>query len=58
METTECHFTPRTDATSTTICANCGKEKMLHINSDGFNWYSNKELFVLAMIHISKKNKK
>lgn len=26
----ECYFTPKKDTTSATICANCGKEKILH----------------------------
>jgi len=31
----ECYFTPRLDTTSKTICANCGKEKMLHTIGEG-----------------------
>lgn len=31
---TECYFTPKKDTTSATICANCGKEKMLHTIGD------------------------
>lgn len=31
----ECYFIPRTDITSATICANCGKEKMLHTTGKG-----------------------
>jgi hypothetical protein len=33
-EMTECYFTPKKDTTSATICANCGKEKMLHTIGD------------------------
>ena len=32
---TECYFTPKKDTTSATICANCGKEKMLHTIGEG-----------------------
>lgn len=32
---TECYFTPKKETTSATICANCGKEKMLHTIGDG-----------------------
>jgi len=32
---TECYFTPKKDTTSATICANCGKEKMLHTMGEG-----------------------
>lgn len=32
----ECFFTPQKDTTSATICANCGKEKMLHTIGEGF----------------------
>ena len=27
---TECFFVPQKDSTSSTVCANCGKEKFLH----------------------------
>jgi len=32
---TECYFTARLDTTSKTICAKCGKEKMLHTIGEG-----------------------
>lgn len=32
---TECYFTPDKKTTSATICANCGKEKMLHTIGEG-----------------------
>jgi len=32
---TECYFTPKKGATSVTICANCGEEKMLHTIGEG-----------------------
>lgn len=32
---TECYFTPDSKNTSSTICANCGKEKMLHTIGEG-----------------------
>ncbi len=32
---TECYFTPNKNTTSATICANCGKEKMLHTIGEG-----------------------
>jgi hypothetical protein len=31
----ECYFTPSTNTSSSTICRNCGKEKMLHTIGDG-----------------------
>lgn len=31
----ECYFTPSKETTSATICANCGKEKMLHTIGEG-----------------------
>jgi transcription elongation factor Elf1 len=31
----ECYFTPNDKTSSATICANCGKEKMLHIVGKG-----------------------
>jgi len=31
----ECYFTPSKEITSATICANCGKEKMLHTIGEG-----------------------
>lgn len=32
---TECYFTPNKETTSATICAKCGKEKMLHTIGEG-----------------------
>ena len=32
---TECYFTQKKDSTSSTICANCGLEKMLHTIGEG-----------------------
>lgn len=32
---TECYFIPKKDISSATICANCGKEKMLHTIGEG-----------------------
>lgn len=34
-ELSECYFTPDKKTSSATICANCGKEKMLHTIGDG-----------------------
>ena len=31
----ECYFIPSKNTTSATICANCGKEKMLHTIGEG-----------------------
>lgn len=31
----ECYFIPKKDTTSATICANCGKEKILHTIGEG-----------------------
>lgn len=31
----ECYFTPTKNTTSATICANCGKEKIIHTIGEG-----------------------
>ena len=41
---TECYFTPIKETTSATICANCGKEKMLH--TIGENIKANKVVII------------
>jgi len=35
LSMTECYFTPKKDTTSATVCAKCGKEKMLHTIGEG-----------------------
>lgn len=35
LNVTECYFTSKKDTTSATICANCGKDKMLHTIGEG-----------------------
>jgi hypothetical protein len=32
---TECYFIPEKKTTSSTICANCGKEKWIHTIGEG-----------------------
>jgi len=32
---TECYFIPKKESTSATICANCGKEKIIHTIGEG-----------------------